>query len=97
MPNPIFRLNGKSLCMCWWAGWSEWPGTSVMLLVGAFAVSLVGVLAEDVPDSTMDVLWSLEGDVEAAVDSPIDDEVDVTAKEDDVAPSLTLFASIWKY
>jgi len=68
-----------------------------MVLVGVFAVGLVGVLAEDVPDSTLDVLWSLEADIEAAVDSPIADDVDVTAKEDDVAPSLTLFASIWKY
>lgn len=68
-----------------------------MLLVEMFAVPLVGVLAEAVPDSTLGVLWPLEADVEAAVNSSTDSEVDVTAKEDDVAPSLTPFASMWKY
>jgi len=71
-----------------------------VVLVGVFAVGLVGVLAEPVPDSVPGVPDTLESDVEAdaeaAVDNPSGDNnndvvgevVEPTASDDAPLPAI---------
>ena len=78
-----------------------------MVLVGVFAVELVGVLAEPVPDSVPGVPDTLETDVEAEAEAAVDnssgdqndrvDEVEEATASDDAPLPAIKPSTILKY